>query len=151
MISRPVCYVDVLPAILEHSLLLTKYLYHYCQMRIPIPLDSCLIYLSSIAFPPITSISPLSAHLHIRQLPHPSRQLTILWFLLQLSPRILGWVAYPFFSGSSWPRNWTRISCIAGRFFTSWATREAPHPPHGPWISTKAGVCMFCVLLCYHT
>jgi len=27
--------------------------------------------------------------------------------------------------GSSWPRNWTGVSCIAGRFFTSWATREA--------------------------
>ena len=26
---------------------------------------------------------------------------------------------------SSWPRNWTCISCIAGRFFTCWATREA--------------------------
>ena len=24
---------------------------------------------------------------------------------------------------SSWPRNWTRVSCIAGGFFTSWATR----------------------------
>ena len=41
------------------------------------------------------------------------------------SPRILEWVAYPFSSGSSWPRNRTRVSCIAGRFFTSWATREA--------------------------
>ena len=28
--------------------------------------------------------------------------------------------------GSSWPRNWTRVSCTAGRFFTDWATREAP-------------------------
>ena len=30
--------------------------------------------------------------------------------------------------GSSWPRDWTGISCtswIAGRFFTHWATREA--------------------------
>ena len=27
--------------------------------------------------------------------------------------------------GSSWPRDWTRVSCIAGRFFTVWATREA--------------------------
>ena len=27
--------------------------------------------------------------------------------------------------GSSWPRNQTRVSCIAGKFFTSWATREA--------------------------
>ena len=41
------------------------------------------------------------------------------------SPRILEWVAYPFSSGSSWPRNRTRVSCIAGRFFTNWAIREA--------------------------
>ena len=41
------------------------------------------------------------------------------------SPRILEWVAYPFSSRSSKPRNQTRVSCIAGRFFTSWATREA--------------------------
>ena len=27
--------------------------------------------------------------------------------------------------GSSQPRNRTRVSCIAGRFFTSWATRGA--------------------------
>ena len=33
--------------------------------------------------------------------------------------------AIPFFRGSSWPRDWTWISCIAGRFFTVWATREA--------------------------
>ena len=43
----------------------------------------------------------------------------------QGSPRILVWVAYPFSSRSSWPRNWTRVSCIAGRFFTNWAIREA--------------------------
>ena len=40
------------------------------------------------------------------------------------SSRILEWVAYPFSSGSSWPRNWTGVSCIAGRFFTNWAIRE---------------------------
>ena len=40
------------------------------------------------------------------------------------SPRILEWVAYPFSCGLSWSRNWTRVSCIAGRFFTNWATRE---------------------------
>ena len=27
---------------------------------------------------------------------------------------------------NSWPRDWTMVSCIAGRFFTFWATREAP-------------------------
>ena len=54
-----------------------------------------------------------------------------MWILYQLShrssPRILEWVAYPFSSRSSRPRNWTRVSCIAGRFFTNWATREAPN------------------------
>ena len=40
--------------------------------------------------------------------------------------RILEWVAISFSRGSSWPRNRTQVSCIAGRFFTNWATREAP-------------------------
>ena len=35
------------------------------------------------------------------------------------SPRILEWIAYPFSSGSSRPRNQTRVSCIAGGFFTN--------------------------------
>ena len=39
------------------------------------------------------------------------------------SPRILEWVAHPFSSRFSQPKNWTRVSCIAGKF-TSWATRE---------------------------
>ena len=43
----------------------------------------------------------------------------------QRSPRILGWVAYPFSRETSWPRNWTRVSCIAGGVFTNWATWEA--------------------------
>ena len=38
---------------------------------------------------------------------------------------ILVWVAVPFFRGSSQPRDWTQVSHIAGRLFTSWATREA--------------------------
>ena len=50
-------------------------------------------------------------------------------FLSQLShkgiPRILEWVAYPFSSRSSQRRNWTGVSCIAGKFFTNWAIREA--------------------------
>ena len=40
------------------------------------------------------------------------------------SPAVLEWVAYPFFIGSSQPRNRTGVSCIAGRFFTNWAIRE---------------------------
>ena len=35
------------------------------------------------------------------------------------------WVAFPFSRGSSQPRDRTQVSCIAGGFFTSWATREA--------------------------
>ena len=40
------------------------------------------------------------------------------------SPRILEWVAHHFSSRSSRPRNQTRVSCIAGGFFTNWAIRE---------------------------
>ena len=41
----------------------------------------------------------------------------------QGSPRILEWVAYPFSSRSSQPRNQTRASCITGRIFINWAIR----------------------------
>ena len=41
-----------------------------------------------------------------------------------LQARILEWVAFPFFRGSSQPRDRTQVSHI-GRFFTSWPTREA--------------------------
>ena len=43
----------------------------------------------------------------------------------QGSPGIPECVAYPCSRGSSWPRNRIGVSCIAGSFFTSWATREA--------------------------
>ena len=39
--------------------------------------------------------------------------------------RILEWVAMPSSRGSSQPRDWTLVSCIAGGFFTIWATRKA--------------------------
>ena len=39
--------------------------------------------------------------------------------------RILEWVAISSSRGSSWPRDRTWVSCIAGRLFTVWATREA--------------------------
>ena len=38
--------------------------------------------------------------------------------------RVLEWVAISFSRGSSWPRDWTLVSCIVGRCFTIWATRE---------------------------
>ena len=42
-----------------------------------------------------------------------------------LQARILEWVAFPFSRESSQPRDQTQVSCIAGRFFISWSTREA--------------------------
>ena len=51
------------------------------------------------------------------------------WILSQLShkgsSRILEWVAYPFSSRSSWPKNQTGVTRIVGGFFTNWPMREA--------------------------
>ena len=41
--------------------------------------------------------------------------------------RIQEWVTISLSRGSSWPRDWTWVSCIAGRLFTIWATREASY------------------------
>ena len=43
-----------------------------------------------------------------------------------LQARTLEWVAIPFSRGSSRPGDRTRVSLIAGGFFTAGATREAP-------------------------
>ena len=53
-------------------------------------------------------------------LPH-YRQIFFYQLSHQGSPRILEWAVYPFSRGFSWPRNRTR----AGKFFASWAAREA--------------------------
>ena len=42
-----------------------------------------------------------------------------------LQARILEWAAFPFSRGSFQPRDQTQVSLLAGKFFTSWATREA--------------------------
>ena len=41
-----------------------------------------------------------------------------------LQARILEWVAISFSRGSSWPRDQTQVSCIAGRHFNLWANRR---------------------------
>ena len=46
-----------------------------------------------------------------------------------LQARILQSVAIPFSRESSHSRGWTWVSCIAGRFFSVWATKEAL-----PWL-----------------
>ena len=43
-----------------------------------------------------------------------------------LQARILEWVAFPFSRGSSHPRDWTQVSCIADRFITNWVYQGSP-------------------------
>ena len=74
------------------------------------------------------------------------------WILYQLNykgnPRILEWVAYPFSSGSSRPRNWTRIPCTAGRFFTNWAIREAHNIKESEAQQQKIGLKLYWLRPC---
>ena len=53
-----------------------------------------------------------------------------------LQARILEWVAITFSRGFSQPRDQTQVSCSAGRFFTSWDTRE---------VHVSLGVIMFAI------
>ena len=65
-----------------------------------------------------------------------------------LQARTLEWVAFPFCRGSSQPRGQTQVSHTAGRFFTSWATREAqeywrvayPFSRRSSWPRNRTGV-----------
>ena len=56
--------------------------------------------------------------------------------------RILEWVAISFFRGSSWPRDRTCISCIAGRFFTTKSLGK-PLLQRGKYKTMK----IFCLLI----
>ena len=55
---------------------------------------------------------------------------------------LLEWVAMPFSRGLSQPRDWTQVSCIAGRFFTVWATREAHIVTYMYSLKSKTGECI---------
>ena len=54
-----------------------------------------------------------------------------------LQARRLEWVAIPFSKGSSWSKDQSQVSCIIGKFFTLWATKEAqsnkPYTLHRVW------------------
>ena len=85
-------------------------------------------------------IQPRSPRLQVGSLPAESRG----------KPNSTGVVAYPFSSGSSWPRSWTGVSYIIGRFFTSWATREAAGLtilPLIPYLSSHHRVLCFLIML----
>ena len=53
---------------------------------------------------------------------------------------ILEWVAISFSRGTSWPRDRNQVSCLPGRCFTVWATREAPSDGN---LGKKS--CLFCL------
>ena len=72
-----------------------------------------------------------------------------------LQARILEWVAFAFFRGSSQPRDWTQVSCIAGEFFTSWAISRRLILYHlTPWfdvlVSQKFESSIIFLILCKH-
>ena len=62
-----------------------------------------------------------------------------------LQARILEWVAFPFSRGSSWPRDRTWVSRIAGRFLTICATKG--RLPIFLWILMKMCLVLSCVWL----
>jgi len=44
-----------------------------------------------------------------------------------LHARILEWITISFSMGSNWPRDRSQVTCIEGRCFNLWATREYTH------------------------
>ena len=77
-------------------------------------------YWSGLPFPspgdlPNPGIKPRSLALQADSLPAE----------LQGKPKNIRMCSLSLLQQTSWLRNWTGVSCIAGRFFTSWAMREA--------------------------
>ena len=65
------------------------------------------------------------------RLPH-CRQILYIWTTREAQEYWSGQLL-SFLRGSFRPKNWTGVSCIAGRFFTNWATREVSFC--GYWIT----------------
>ena len=58
-----------------------------------------------------------------------------------LQARVLEWAAISFSRGSPRPRDWTWVSCVAGRHFNLWANREAHSFPGKTIALTKQDLC----------
>ena len=68
-----------------------------------------------------------------------------------LQARILEWVGFAFSRGFSQPRDRTQVSCIAGRFFTSWATGKSTNSGVGSlfllhkfFLTQESNWCLLC-------
>ena len=57
-----------------------------------------------------------------------------------LQARLLEWITISFSRVPSWPRDWTWVSCIKGRFFTFWPTQIYS------WIKISAMLFVDCLL-----
>ena len=94
---------------------------HIQQFYLISPTQKCLLYLSPLNFCCFCLSSnlyhkPRSPSLHLNSLPfEPPRK-----------PKKTGVYSLYLLQGSSQPRDWTGVFCIAGGFFNSWVTREAP-------------------------
>ena len=94
---KPIC-VDVYLAVLYSSPKDSLFLLYTCSVLVT---QSCLTFCDPMdCSPPGSSVHGI------------------------LQARILEWVSVHFSRGSSWTRDRTRVSCVAGRFFTVWATRK---------------------------
>ena len=60
-----------------------------------------------------------------------------------LQARVLEWIAIPFSRWSFQPRDLTQVSCIAGRFFTVWATGKIHTATSSLLIRVKGNVSKF--------
>ena len=95
-------------------------------------LDMCICITESLCFVCLVAQSCLSLCNSMNS----SARLLCPWGFSR--QELLAWVAMPSSRGSSQPRNWSQVSCIADGFFTICATREAHMlvqclSYYGPW------------------
>ena len=93
----------------------------------------CFLY---FPFPPC--VNPLIGFLPFKWKCHSFSCVWLLvasWIVVHQAPLSMEfsmqeWVAIPFSRGSSWPRDWTWVSCIAGKFFYHLSHQGSPSNIH---------------------
>ena len=115
-------------------------------------LESSGLYLffSHIMYSDITCSASLLSHVRLFVAPWTVAHQAPLSIAI-LQTRTLEWVAYPFSVGSSQPRDQTKVSHIAGHFFSVWATREGQMDPKLSFISLKSFNTLFFIIRVIHT
>ena len=107
----------------DHKFLLVKFL-HFCVFQSPerrwnLSLPKWLLNLSTYPHYMCVSVTQLCPTLCDPMDCSPPGSVHGI-----LQARILQWLTVPFSRESSWPRDRTRVTCIADRFFIAWATRD---------------------------